>query len=187
MPSHTDPSIESMIAGSQQLQARYAEVTMSLIDTLKGMFATNIPLPTLTDATILNYQEVIARYPAALNAAEFVNGAQVTLPPRWVVANPDGVKKVLDLVSQTVTAVLQAISVWTSDTIVHTVGANGLYISVGATLLHCKATDWAPLNDFYAVAVVLAVWSPPHPYPGFPEPVDISPASSITSGGRTNL
>jgi hypothetical protein len=186
MPSHTDPSIESMIAGSQQLQAQYAAVTLSLIDTLKGVFAVNIPLPTLTDATILNYQEVIARYPTALNAEEFVNGAQASLPPRWVIANPDGVQKVLDLVNLAVTDTLKAIAVWNSDSMVYTVGSNGLYISVGATIQHCSATEWAPLSDFYAIALVLAIWTPAQPYPGFPEPVNISEPGGVTSGGNLN-
>lgn len=175
MGGHTDPSIDEIISNCDELDKKYSDLNDSLIASLKRAFAENIPFPTATEADILYINDTMARYINTLEATEFIEGAVNALDPRWRINHPEETKKVHDLVKNVVEVCLQ-IMISSAPFYYATVGSNGIYISAGACFRACSAKDWAPIkNDFYAVVIVLAVWSRDKPYPGYPEPVRIAP------------
>lgn len=176
MPSHTDPSIIDVINGMESLEKEYSELTIKLITDLKGAFSENIPFPNTVDATILNIEESICRYPHSLNVDEFVNGSISSLDREYWQAHPEVANLIGDVVRNVVNISLLISKTYVNSLYYQTKSINGTYVSAGVSLQSCNPRDWQPIkNPFYIASILLGVWSPEEPYEGYPEPVNIAP------------
>lgn len=181
MSNHTDPSIISIITSIEALDAAYTNLCNALIEELKGMFEKFIPFPNAVQATVISIKEKIARYPGSLDYKEFSIGAIRLLDPSWRNTHPIIVELIQEMIQEMVTETLkETIGIGTSATSasIRTKSHNGVYISIGVNLQTCSPPQWKPISEpFFAIALMMGVWIPGHPYPNYPEPVNIPPGT----------
>lgn len=176
MPSHTDPSIIDVINGIELLEKKFSKLTIKLITDLKGAFSKSIPFPKAVDATILNIEESICRYPHSINVDEFVNGSISSLDREYWQAHPEVAQLIGEVVHNVVSISLLLSKTYVNSLYYQTKSTNGVYVSAGASIQSCSPRDWLPIDKpFYAASILLGVWSPNKPYDGYPEPVNIAP------------
>ena len=172
MPSHTDPSIAQIIDAETRLTQQFDKLQRDLADDLRANFARRISLPTVVSATDIVYQGFATKYPSDINRSEFINGANNLLPAEY---RTTPLQNLVSAVVDRQMAYLNGASVQDVDwwSYGRTIGSARTYVSAGAAVMRCVGPQWRPLQEFITAALVIAVWSPAAPYPGYPEPVDV--------------